>query len=102
MPDRSSDDVEPIDDYIQAMLKVRDDLKLEAMRSINRAQDYQKEYYDKRRTPQVFSNSQHRLHNNDTAFKKTFHLHFLVGAATWDGGTGGKQSTERAKRRETH
>ena len=27
-------------------------------------------------------------------------LHFLVGAATWDGGTGGKQSTERAKRGE--
>ena len=25
-------------------------------------------------------------------------LHFPVGAATWDGGTGGKQSTERAKR----
>ena len=29
MPDRSSDDVEPIDDYIQAMLKVRDDLNEE-------------------------------------------------------------------------
>ena len=33
MPDRRSDDVEPIDDYIQAMLQVRDDLKPEAMRS---------------------------------------------------------------------
>ena len=102
MPDRSSDDVEPIDDYIQAMLQVRDDLKPEAMRSIKRAQDYQKGYYDKRRTPQVFSSLQHRLHNNDIAFKQTFHLHFPVGAATWNGGTGGKQSTERAKRRETH
>ena len=80
MPNPGSDDVEPIDDYIQAMLQVRDDLKPEAMRSIKRAQDYQKEYYDKRHTPQVFP----------------------VGAATWDGGTGGKQSTERAKRGETH
>ena len=52
MPDRRSDDVEPI-------VQVRDDLKPEAIRSIKRAQDYQKEYYDKRRTPQVFSNSQH-------------------------------------------
>lgn len=58
MPNPSSDDVEPINDYIQAMLQVRDDLKPEAMRSIKRAQDYQKEYYDKRHAPQVFSHSQ--------------------------------------------
>ena len=67
---------------------------------------YQKEYYDKRRTPEVFSHSHHRLHNNDIAFTQTFihhHkiFHFAVGAATWDGGTGRKQSTERAKRGET-
>ena len=41
MPNRRSECVEPIDDYIQAMLQVRDDLKPEAMRSIKRAQDYQ-------------------------------------------------------------
>ena len=58
MPNPGSDDVEPINNYIQAMLQVRDDLKPEAMRSIKRAQDYQKEYYDKRHTPQVFSHSQ--------------------------------------------
>ena len=40
MPDTCSCDVEPIDDYIQAMLQVWDDLKPEAMRSIKRAQDY--------------------------------------------------------------
>ena len=95
MLDHSSDDVEPIDDYIQAMLQVWDDLKPEAMRSIKRAQDYQKEYYDKRHTTQAFSSLQHRLHNNDVAFKQTLHRHFPVGAATWNGGTGAKQSSER-------
>ena len=36
------------------MLQVRDDLKPEAMGNIKRAQDYQKEYYDKRHAHQVF------------------------------------------------
>ena len=54
MPDDDRKGVEPIDDYIQAMLQVlRDDLKPEAMRNIKRTQDY----YEKRDAPQVF------LHN---------------------------------------
>lgn len=42
-----------IDEYVQAMLQKRDDLKPKASSNIKKAQDYQKEYYDKRRTPQV-------------------------------------------------
>ena len=54
MPDDDRKGVEPIDDYIQAMLQVlRDDLKPVAMRNIKRTQDY----YEKRDAPQVF------LHN---------------------------------------
>ena len=53
MPDSSENGDGGCDNYIQAMLKVRDDLKPEAMRNIKSAQAYQKQYYDKRHAPQV-------------------------------------------------
>ena len=53
MPDSSENGDGGCDDYIHTMLKVHDDLKPEAMRNIKSAQAYQKQYYDKRHTPQV-------------------------------------------------
>ena len=53
MPDSSKDGDGGTDDYIQAMLQVRDDFKPGAMRNIKSAQEYQKQYYDRRHAPQV-------------------------------------------------
>ena len=53
MPDSSKDGDGDIDAYIQAMQEVRDDLKPKVMKHIKSAQEYQKQYYDKRHAPQV-------------------------------------------------
>lgn len=83
-----------MDDYIQAMLQVRDDLKPEVMKNIKSAQEYQKQYYDKRHAPQVY------IILCSLTFTQPHLSIFLcpVGAATWNGGIDGEHSTKTAKR----
>ena len=53
MPDSAADDGHgAIEEYISAMVEVRESLKPNAMENI-KSQAYQKKYYDKRHEPQV-------------------------------------------------
>ena len=42
-----------IDEFVERMVKVRDDLKDKGSANISKAQQDQKEYYDKRHSPEV-------------------------------------------------
>ncbi len=42
-----------LDDYVDAMTKVKDEVKPKAMANISKAQNYQKQYYDRRHSTQV-------------------------------------------------
>ena len=41
------------EDYVDAMVEVRDGVKPKVMANITKAQEYQKQYYDRRHTTQV-------------------------------------------------
>jgi hypothetical protein len=44
-----------LEDYVEAMMEVRDGMKPKVMANITKAQEYQKQYYDRRHTTQVCS-----------------------------------------------